>query len=209
MATVQGLKNALTAISRKVEKAAVMALKITLRDSVLKDIKRRLSGSSTGSDTLKKKSGALYRSFKFVPPEVNGSLISGKIQFDPQTNPMGVSTKRYWKTHFGPAGSKQFIAPVRCQWLTIPLPAAMGARGYPKAPARSATWGPTTIFNHLIWGSPGYKGPGGKGGGGGGWKPLWILRQRVSVPRRIDMVPIAEEAKIRFAAEFGKRLGKI
>lgn len=71
------------------------------------------------------------------------------------------------------------IRPVRAQYLTVPLPAALDSRGVPRKP-RARDWPNTFIFrskkgNLLI----------AQSNGAGGITPLYVLKKSVTIPKRL------------------------
>jgi|SRR5579885_822582 len=129
-------------------------------------IQRHLTGGTT-EDRLRVRSEQMRRTTRPLQSRIEGSRISGGVQF-------GVD---YAKVHVGPKGSFFTIKP-KGKWLAIPTEAALTPTGQMKYPhARDY---PNTFINpknkQLVMGRLSKN----------LIVPFFILRRFVKVPRRVD-----------------------
>ena len=162
----------------------VMKLVNTVTLATQKHIRQDLFGvypGGTTATTLSTRSGKLKKSVVNIPATREGDIIRGAI---------GIGTV-YGRVHFGKAGQVTTIRPVRAGALAIPLPAAMDSHGVARgSPRDKSIYGETFLGkskagNMIIFGKLLYVKGAKSGQAKGGLKPLFVLKQSVSVPSRI------------------------
>lgn len=139
-------------------------------------VSKHLRGQTTPT-TVRRRSGSLSRSVGALIPHIEGSKITGGIR---------VGT-RYAGVHIGPRGSTVTITPKKAKYLAIPLQVAQTAAGVARGGPRSGIWGKTFIAkskagNLIIFG----RSDGTKKGTGTSPIPLFVLKSKVVIPRRVD-----------------------
>jgi len=164
---------------------AVMKLVNTVTLATQKHIRQDLfvpyQGRNLFEGYLQTRSGKLKKSVVNIPATRDGDIIRGAI---------GIGTV-YGRVHFGKAGQVTTIRPVHAGALTIPLPAAMDAHGVARGSARDKSifgetfLGKSKAGNMIIFGKMLYVKGAKAGQAKGGLKPLFVLKQSVSVPSRI------------------------
>lgn len=150
-------------VIRVVKKHSARLWRITLQ--------QHMAGPTSGS-SVSKRTGDLARSTRAEEPKRSGSVITGGIRI----------ASKYGRVHIGPKGSKVTIRPKNAKFLAIPLAAAKTAAGVARGGPRSGIWGPTFIAKGIIFGYSG----GTKKSTGAKPIPLFVLKNQVIIPRRID-----------------------
>lgn len=158
---------------REIDRTQVRVMNLTMDVLRRRTIQRHLSGPTTRT-SIRKQSRDLIRSIKI-----------DRAKRDPNSTPglKGASasirfTVPYAKVHIGIRGHRTTIRPVRRSKLAIPTRFARRKNGVPFAPPRSPRWGNTFVRNDIIFGTPGRSGT---------LRPLFVLRDSVTVPQRIDI----------------------
>jgi len=165
----------------------VMKLVNTVTLATQKHIRQDLfvpyQGKNLFEGVLQTRSGKLKKSVVNIPATRDGDIIRGAI---------GIGTV-YSRVHFGKAGQVTEITPKTAKMLTIPLPAAMDSHGTARGSARDkGIFGETFIGkskagNLIIFGKLLYVKGKKAGQTKGGLVPLFVLKDRVSVPSRIHL----------------------
>ncbi len=134
----------------------------------------------TSATTLGRRTGDLIQSTRPLDIQESPGQVSGGV----------VVGEKYAVVHFGPKGSAYTIRPTNKQFLTVPFPGggaltgAGVARGHMEGgPPWTFLGMPTFIHNGIIFGVTTI----GQKKGQSDIVPLFILKNQVIVPRRIDM----------------------
>lgn len=158
---------------KKIDKLKVSALNVTLK--LLKQIviKQHLSGP-TGSKSVRRQSGKLKKSIVTT----KAKLVRGRFFGGSKAVAIFRFNSEYAGIHIGKRGRRTKIRPKTAQFLAIPTKFARASNGRPLGPPRDPRWGRTFVAHDIIWGTrAGTKHP----------RPLFVLRDSVIVPQRVDV----------------------
>lgn len=158
---------------KQIDKLKVTALNKTLILLKRKVITEHLSGP-TGSSTVRRQSGKLKKSIQIS----KATLQRGRFGGSSRAVAIFRFNSEYAGIHIGKRGSRTKIRPKRAKFLAIPTKFARSSTGRPLGSPRDPRWGRTFVAHDIIWGTPkGRKNP----------RPLFVLRDSVIVPQRIDI----------------------
>lgn len=158
---------------KKINRLKVSALNATLILLKRLVITKHLSGP-TGSSSVRRQSGKLKKSITTT------KAVLQRGRFGGGTKAVAIFrfNSEYAGIHIGKRGRRTKIRPVRAQFLAIPTKFARSSSGRPLGPPRDPRWGRTFVAHDIIWGTrAGTKKP----------RPLFVLRDSVIVPQRIDV----------------------
>jgi hypothetical protein len=179
----------------KLKQLLVTALDKTLPQLKAQVQRKNLSGP-TGSTSVRKQSGKLRKNISFtkaVPKKTLFGKDSAQAQFKFET--------KYAKVHIGKKGKKTTIRPKRSRFLAIPTRFARRSSGVPLGGPRDPRWGNTKVINKIIFGQTGKTAR--------TFKPLFVLREKVVVPVRVDVkTQIVKVGEAIYKREIKARLGR-
>jgi hypothetical protein len=157
---------------KQIDRLKVTALNATLVLLKRKVISEHLKGP-TGATSVRRQSGSLVKSIKTS----KARLERGRFGGGSQAVAIFRFNSEYAGVHIGKRGRRTKIRPKRAQFLAIPTKFARSSSGRPLGSPRDPRWGRTFVAHDIIWGTrAGTKRP----------KPLFVLRDSVIVPQRID-----------------------
>jgi hypothetical protein len=158
---------------KRIDKLKLTALNATLVLLKRKVLKEHLSGP-TGATTVRRQSGKLKKSI------TTSKAVLKRGRFGGASRAVAIFrfNSEYAGIHIGKRGKRTKIRPKRGQFLAIPTKFARAANGRPLGGPRDSRWGRTFVAHDIIWGTrSGTKSP----------RPLFVLRESVIVPQRIDI----------------------
>ena len=127
----------------------------------------------TGLTSVRRQSGNLIKSIQLGKAHLERSRFRGN-----RAVAIFRFNSEYAGIHIGKRGTRTKIRPKRAQFLAIPTKFARSRTGRPLGPPRDPRWGRTFVAHDIIWGTrAGTKNP----------RPLFVLRDSVIVPRRVDV----------------------
>jgi hypothetical protein len=159
---------------KRIDKLKVTALNATLVLLKRKVISEHLSGP-TGVNSVRRQSGKLKKSIQTS----KARLERGRFGLG-ATRAVAIFrfNSEYAGVHIGKRGRRTKIRPKRAQFLAIPTKFARSSTGRPLGSPRDPRWGRTFVAHDIIWGTrAGTKNP----------RPLFVLRDSVIVPQRVDI----------------------
>jgi hypothetical protein len=158
---------------KQIDKLKVSALNKTTALLKRKVIAQHLRGP-TGVSSVRRQSGRLIKSLQISKAKLErrrflgGSRAVAIFRFNSE----------YAGVHIGKRGKRKKIRPKSAQFLAIPTKFARSSSGRPLGSPRDPRWGRTFVAHDIIWGTrAGTKRP----------RPLFVLRDSVIVPQRIDV----------------------
>jgi hypothetical protein len=162
----------------KTRKKRILKLQVTALDATLKILKRKVINEHlkgpTGAKTIRRQSGELIKSIQLG----KARLERGRFLGGSRAVAIFRFNSKYAGIHIGKRGTRTKIRPKRAQFLAIPTKFARARNGRPLGPPRDPRWGRTFVAHDIIWGTrAGTKSP----------RPLFVLRDSVIVPRRVDV----------------------
>ena len=158
---------------KRIRKLQVTALGATLKILKRKVINEHLKGP-TGVKSVRRQSGSLIKSILVS----KARLERGRFFGGNRAVATFKFTSEYAGIHIGKRGKRTKIRPKRAQFLAIPTKFARSKNGRPLGPPRDPRWGRTFVAHDIIWGTrAGTKNP----------RPLFVLRDSVIVPQRVDV----------------------
>ena len=158
---------------KRVDKLKLTALNATLILLKRKVISQHLSGP-TGPTSVRRQSGTLKKSIQTT----KATLKRGRFGGGSRAVAIFRFNTEYAGVHIGKRGKRTKIRPKRGQFLAIPTKFARAASGKPLGGPRDPRWGRTFVAHDIIWGTrAGTKRP----------RPLFVLRDSVIVPQRVDI----------------------
>lgn len=164
-------RNAVTVLNRKLNRINAQiarVLNVTAFQLQRRIKNKHLGGSRTSNIRLADRSGLLKSSIIVETASIRSGDISTTVRI----------AQPYAKVHFGIKGRQTIIRPRSSRALTIPTKFAKDAHGETLGPAESINFSHTYIANGIIF---------GKTSEGGKTVPLFILKDEVRVPVRIDI----------------------
>jgi len=158
---------------KRIDTLKVAALNQTLVLLKRKVISQHLSGP-TGSKSVRRQSGNLKKSITTS----KAKLVRGRFGGSSRAVAIFRFNSEYAGVHIGKRGKRTKIRPKRSQFLAIPTKFARASNGRPLGSPRDPRWGRTFVAHDIIWGTrAGTKKP----------RPLFVLRDSVIVPQRVDI----------------------
>ena len=159
---------------KQIDKLKVTALNKTLIELKRKVISEHLKGP-TATKSVRRQSGNLIKSIHISKARLKRGFFGFGASRAVATFRF---TSEYAGIHIGKRGKRTKIRPKRSQFLAIPTKFARSASGKPLGSPRDPRWGRTFVAHDIIWGTrAGTKRP----------RPLFVLRDSVIVPQRIDI----------------------
>lgn len=163
-------KDALTTISQKITRIDAEIRRVLAVESVKlqKRIQsKHLGGSRTTNTRLRGRSGRLQKSVVVIQPRTRGNTSTSEVRIQ----------SPYASVHFGRKGETTVIRPKSARALAIPTKFAQDANGVALGPTDSSKFKNTFVANGKIFGQV----------GSGEFVPLFVLKNQVRVPVRIDI----------------------